>query len=270
MVAKVMVAAAEQHEDIAPAYWEADVVRVERRSVEVAVDRGRAAAEFPYRPGQSVAVEIPQRPRLWRYFSPANAPHSSGRLQFHVQPIAGGLVSTAAVRRLSQGDTIRTGRPGRRAAHPARERMGSRSSHGRGRYGPGAAARRIGADRPRLGGQGSGPRVHLFHGSKMPWNLYDHEYLARLATKPWLTYTPVVSEDHTYPGCRGLVGSGGSQGRRLVATHSHGLRLAGYGPAHGAGAQGCGFPAGSIRREQFDFSGSASPTQELQDAWETR
>ena len=38
-----------------------------------------------------MAVEIPQRPRLWRYFSPANAPDSSGRLEFHVQPIAGGL-----------------------------------------------------------------------------------------------------------------------------------------------------------------------------------
>jgi hemoglobin-like flavoprotein len=37
LVAKVMVAAAEQHEDIAPAYWESDVVAVERRSVEVAV-----------------------------------------------------------------------------------------------------------------------------------------------------------------------------------------------------------------------------------------
>jgi len=37
VVAKVMVAAAEQHEDVAPAWWEADVVRVERRSVEVAV-----------------------------------------------------------------------------------------------------------------------------------------------------------------------------------------------------------------------------------------
>jgi len=95
IVAKVMVAAAEQHEDIAPAYWEADVVGVERRSVEVAVVEVVPREPFPYRPGQSVAVEIPQRPRLWRYFSPANAPDSSGRLQFHIQPIAGGMVSKA-------------------------------------------------------------------------------------------------------------------------------------------------------------------------------
>ena len=111
LVAKVMVAAAEQHEDIAPAYWEADVVSVERRSVEVAVIEIAPRQKFPYRAGQSVAVEIPQRPRLWRYFSPANAPQPSGRLQFHVQPIAGGLVSTAAARRLSQGDTVKLAAP---------------------------------------------------------------------------------------------------------------------------------------------------------------
>jgi hypothetical protein len=80
LVTKVMVAAADQHEDIAPAYWYADVIGVERCSVEVAGDRGCTAVGFPYRAGQSVAVEIPQRPRLWRYFSPANAPQPSGRL----------------------------------------------------------------------------------------------------------------------------------------------------------------------------------------------
>ena len=63
VVAKVMVAAAEQHEDVAPAWWEADVVRVERRSVEVAVIEVAPREPFLYRAGQSVAVEIPQRPR---------------------------------------------------------------------------------------------------------------------------------------------------------------------------------------------------------------
>jgi hypothetical protein len=62
LVAKVMVAAAEQHEDIAPAYWEADVVSVERRSVEVAMIEIAPRQELPYRAGQSVAVEIPHAP----------------------------------------------------------------------------------------------------------------------------------------------------------------------------------------------------------------
>ena len=87
------------------------MVRVERRSVEVAVVEVAPREPFSYRAGQSVAVEIPQRPRLWRYFSPANAPDPSGRMQFHIQPIAGGLVSSAVVRRLSEGDTIKMGAP---------------------------------------------------------------------------------------------------------------------------------------------------------------
>jgi hypothetical protein len=51
---------------------------------------------------------------------------------------------------------------------------------------------------------GSGPRVQLFHGSRTAWNLYDDHYLTRLASKPWFTYTPVVSEDPTYPAPGGL------------------------------------------------------------------
>ena len=84
---------------------------VERRSMDVAVVEVVPRQPFGYRPGQSVAVEIPQRPRLWRYFSPANAPDPSGRLEFHVQPIAGGMVSTALVRHLSRGDTVKLAAP---------------------------------------------------------------------------------------------------------------------------------------------------------------
>src|SRR4029450_2948763 len=99
LVAKVMVAAAEQDEEVAPPSWEAAVVRVERRSVEVAVVEVAPREPFSYRAGQSVAVEIPQRPRLWRYFSPANAPHASGRLQLYVQTLPGGLAFTSRAAR---------------------------------------------------------------------------------------------------------------------------------------------------------------------------
>jgi len=56
VVAKVMVAAAEQHEDVAPAWWEADVVRVERRSVEVAVIEVAPREPFPYRAGSKTNI----------------------------------------------------------------------------------------------------------------------------------------------------------------------------------------------------------------------
>jgi NAD(P)H-flavin reductase/hemoglobin-like flavoprotein len=270
LVAKVMVAAAEQHEEIAPASWEADVVSVERRSVEVAVVEVAPREEFPYRAGQSVAVEIPQRPRVWRYFSPANAPQRSGRMQFHVQPIAGGLVSTAVVRRLSQGDTIRMGAPvgeqltlSEYAPTPDLLMVAG---------GTGLAPLRAVLEQIDRGWEatGSAPRVHLFHGSRMPWNLYDNEHLTRLARKPWFAYTPVVSDDPTYPGAQGLVGTVAAKaddwsGRTAMVCGSPGMVRQ---TMHQLEA--VGLPAGSIRREQFDFQGAVSPKQELADALETR
>ena len=268
LVAKVMVAAAEQHEDVAPASWEADVVRVERRSVEVAVVEVAPREPFPYRAGQSVAVEIPQRPRLWRYFSPANAPDASGRMQFHIQPIDGGLVSTAAVRRLSEGDTIRMGAPvGEQLTLPEERPLPDLLLVA---GGTGLAPLRAVLEQIRKDWEttGFGPRVHLFHGSRMPWNLYDHEHLTGLARRPWFAYTPVVSEDPTYHGARGLVGTvaakaGDWSGRTVMVCGSPDMVRSAVEELKASGV-----PARSIRREQFDFQGAASPTEELHDAME--
>jgi NAD(P)H-flavin reductase/hemoglobin-like flavoprotein len=270
LVAKVMVAAAEQDEDVSPAVWEADVVRVERRSVEVAVVEVAPRERFPYRAGQSVAVEIPQRPRLWRYFSPANAPDPSGRLQFHIQPIAGGLVSSAVVRRLSEGDTIRMGAPvGEQLTLPEDGPLPDLLLVA---GGTGLAPLRAVLDQIDRGWEatGSAPRVSLFHGSRMPWNLYDHEHLTGLARKPWFDYTPVVSDDPTYQGAKGLVGTVAAKaadwsGRTAMVCGSPDMVR--YTVQELAAA---GIPAASVRREQFDFQGSASPTEELHDAMETR
>jgi NAD(P)H-flavin reductase/hemoglobin-like flavoprotein len=270
VVAKVMVAAAEQHEEVAPASWEADVVSVERRSVEVAVVEVAPREEFSYRAGQSVAVEIPQRPRLWRYFSPANAPDPSGRMQFHIQPIAGGLVSSAVVRKLSQGDTIKMGAPvGEQLTMPENGHIPDllMVAGGTGLAPLRAVLQQI---ERRWRASGYGPRVHLFHGSRMPWNLYDHEYLTELAQRQWFDYTPVVSEDPTYHGAKGLVGTVAAKSgdwsdwTPMVCGSPDMVR---YTVQE---LEATGVPAESIRREQFDFQGAASPTEELHDAMETR
>jgi NAD(P)H-flavin reductase/hemoglobin-like flavoprotein len=270
LVAKVMVAAAEQHEEVAPASWEADVVRVERRSVEVAVIEVTPREPYPYRAGQSVAVEIPHRPRLWRYFSPANAPEPSGRVQFHIQPIPGGLVSTAAVRRLSEGDTIKLGAPvGEQLTLPEDGPVPDLLMVA---GGTGLAPLRAVLDQLDRGWEttGSAPRVHLFHGSRMPWNLYDHEHLTGLARKPWFDYTPVVSDDPTYPGAQGLAGTVAAQaddwsGRTAMVCGSPGMVR--YSVQE---LKASGIPAASIRHEQFDFQGATSPTEELHEAVEKR
>lgn len=256
LVAKVMVAAAEQHEDVAPASWLAEVVRVERRSVEVAVVDVVPQLPFPYRAGQSVAVEIPQRPRYWRYLSPANAPDPSGRLQFHVQPIAGGVVSTTLVRRLSQGDTVKLGAPvGDQLTLPEGPLPDLLMVAG----GTGLAPLRAVLEEieRRWDAAGSGPQVHLFHGARMPWNLYEHEHLTALARRPWFSYTPVVSDDTTYPGARGLVGAvavaaGDWSHRTAMVCGSP--EMVRYTTSQ---LRAAGVPDASIRREQFDFrSGS--------------
>ena len=253
LIAKVMVTAAEQDEDRTPARWEAEVVKVERRSVEVAVFEVVPKETFTYRAGQSVAIEIPQRPRLWRYFSPANAPESSGRMEFHVQPIDGGLVSAPLVHHLRQGDVVQVGAPvGQQLTLPEDEPLPDLLMVA-GRTGLAPLRAVLQQIDRRFAANGPAPLVHLFHGSRMPWNLYDHQYLLQLAQLPWFDYTPVVSEDRTYPGARGLVGE--------VAAHagdwSQRVALICGSPwmvEHTSiTLEAAGVPASSIRREQFNF-----------------
>jgi NAD(P)H-flavin reductase len=59
----------------------------------------------------------------------------------------------------------------------------------------------------------------------MPWSLYEHERMTALTQRPWFDYTPVVSDDSSYPGTRGLVGSVAAQsprreGRRAMVCGS--------------------------------------------------
>jgi NAD(P)H-flavin reductase/hemoglobin-like flavoprotein len=213
LVAKVMVQAAEEAEADSPAWWIADVLAVERRTMDVAVVQLRPQEQFDYVPGQSIAMEIPQRPRLWRYFSPANAPREDGTIELHVQLIAGGQVSTSMVRSLRAGDTVKMGAPvGDQLVHSADDSRGILMVAG----GTGLAPLRAVLEQIDRNWQATGraPHVQLFHGVRMPWNLYEHQRLTALAQRPWFDYTPVVSDDSSYPGTRGLVGSVAAQSPR--------------------------------------------------------
>ena len=111
VIATVMVEAAEASERTSPASWAGHVTAVERRGLDIAVIQVRPEPDLSFAPGQSVAMEIPSRPRLWRYLSPANAPRSDGTLEFHVQLVPGGQVSSTIVRNLEVGETVRLGAP---------------------------------------------------------------------------------------------------------------------------------------------------------------
>ena len=64
-----------------------------------------------YLPGQSVAIESPSRPKLWRYYSMANAPRPDGLLEFHIRLIDGGAVSMALTSSTIADTEIRLGPP---------------------------------------------------------------------------------------------------------------------------------------------------------------
>lgn len=207
VIARVMVEAAEESSDTSPAWWDAEVVSTERRTMDITVVQLRPEQQYDYSPGQSFAMEIPQRPRLWRYFSPANAPREDGTLELHVQLVDGGQVSSALVRSVRTGDTVKLGAPiGDQLVRQEGDPRDLLLVGG----GTGLAPLRSvveQADRE-WQTQGSGPRVHLFHGARVPWNLYDRDRLIDLArNRSWFEYTEVVSGDRSYPGARGMVGS---------------------------------------------------------------
>lgn len=224
LVAKVMVQAAEESEADSPAWWVADVLAVERRTLDVAVVQIRPQQQFDYQPGQSFAMEIPQRPRLWRYYSPANAPREDGTIELHVQLVPGGQVSTSILRSLRTGDAVKMGAPiGDQLHHSADDSRNILMVAGA----TGLAPLRAILEQIDRGWQGSGqaPHVQLFHGVRMPWSLYEHQRLTALAQRPWFDYTPVISDDSSYPGARGLVGSVAAQspareGRRAMVCGS--------------------------------------------------
>ncbi|HEX8781234.1 MAG TPA: globin domain-containing protein, partial [Nocardioides sp.] len=225
VIATVMVQAAEASEETSPASWAGEVIAVERRGLDIAVLQVRPEPDLPFLPGQSVAVEIPARPRLWRYLSPANAPRADRTIEFHVQMVAGGQVSSVIVRSLQVGETIRLGAPvGQELTLNEEERHRDLIMVA---GGTGLAPLRSHLERIDQEWQATGraPRVHLFHGARLPWSLYENRLLQNLAGRPWFTYTPVVSDDPSYPGRKGLVGdiaadSGALHGRLALVFGS--------------------------------------------------
>ena len=207
VIARVMVEAAEESSDTSPAWWDAEVVSTERRTMDITVVQIRPREPYDYAPGQSFAMEIPQRPRLWRYFSPANAPREDGSLELHVQLVDGGQVSSALIRSLRPGDTVKLGAPvGDKLTRVSGDQRDLLLVGG----GTGLAPLRSVMEQVdrEWQEQGSGPRVHLFHGARLPWSLYERKLLTDLArTRSWFEYTEVVSDDRSFPGARGLVGS---------------------------------------------------------------
>ncbi|MGY1689507.1 globin domain-containing protein [Geodermatophilus sp. SYSU D01105] len=189
LVAEVMIEAADEAAD-SPPWWDAEVVAHERRTVDTAVMWLRPEPEFPFEAGQSISLESDVRPKLWRYYSPANAPRPDGLLEIHVRAYDGGPVSTALVRRVGQGDVLHLGPPLGHILYDAESDRDLLLVAG----GTGLAPLKAVVDH--VARNGPPRRVDLFVGSRTEERIYDRADLERLAAEhPWLTVTFAVSGD---------------------------------------------------------------------------
>lgn len=205
LVAKVMSEAAEESAVHSPPWWEAEVVSHERRAPDIAVLTLAPDHPLRYLPGQAMAVESPLRPRMWRYYTPANAPREDGTIDLHVRAVPGGPVSGALVLATRVGDTLRLGAPiGDRLTLDARQRRNLLLIAGGTGLAPfKALIEQVAAEHAAGLGQ---RRVHLFFGTRQSWELYDRADLQRVqAAQPWLSVVPCVSHDSYYEGQQGSV-----------------------------------------------------------------
>ncbi|MGY1639918.1 globin domain-containing protein [Geodermatophilus sp. SYSU D00703] len=200
LVAKVMIDAADEAVN-SPPWWDAEVVTHERRTIDTSVMWLRPEPEFPYQAGQSVSLETDVRPKLWRYYSPANAPRPDGLVEIHVRAYDGGPVSTALVRRVGPGDVLHLGPPMGHIAFDAESDRDLLLVAG----GTGLAPLKALVDQ--VARYGPPRRVDLFVGSRTEDRIYDRVDLERLASEhPWLTVTFAVSGDDLSPLEQGDVG----------------------------------------------------------------
>jgi NAD(P)H-flavin reductase/hemoglobin-like flavoprotein len=211
VVARVMTEAAAEDETRNPPWWGATVVSHERRTMDVAVLRIAPDVPLGYVPGQSVAVECEARPRVWRFYSMANAPRDDATIDFHVRVIEGGTVSNALARRAAVGSRLRLGPPVGTLRLDADSRQGVVLAAGSTGLAPFKAMIEQVAE------QAKPPPVHLVFGARTQAGLYDLADLEKMAGQwPWLTVTPAVSEDPDYRGETGTVAD--VIGRRVRLT----------------------------------------------------
>jgi NAD(P)H-flavin reductase len=211
VIAEVMTEAAAEDEAWNPPSWQATVVGHERRTTDIAVLRVAPDAPLRYLPGQSAAVECEARPRLWRYYSMANAPRHDGTVDLHVRVIDGGAVSSALARGVGVGARLRLGP----AVGTLQLDVNSRRDVVLAAGSTGLAP--LKAIIEQAAGLGDPPQMHLVFGARTAAELYDLADLEKMTAQwSWLTVTPAVSAEPEYRGETGTVAD--VIGRRVPLT----------------------------------------------------
>ncbi|MFD6389860.1 FAD-binding oxidoreductase [Nocardia sp. NPDC055029] len=177
------------NEDKSQPFWGATVVGHRRVLDDLAIVRLQADGPIPFKAGQYVPVQVPQRPNMWRYLSPAIPANPYGEIEFHVRRISGGWVSPAIVNDTKVGDRWKIAGP-LGGLHIDRE-----SGRDVLLIGSGTGIAPLRAQLIEMSQRGINPRVHFFTGGRYPGDLYDVDNMWQLSqSNPWLTVVPVCEE----------------------------------------------------------------------------
>ncbi|WP_225726030.1 MULTISPECIES: FAD-binding oxidoreductase [unclassified Nocardia] len=188
LIADTMIGAAEK--ETTPPVWSGTVV--ERRDVlrNLTIVRLQLDQPMQYAAGQYMSVQVPARPRMWRYLSPAVPANANGEIEFHIRSVLGGWVSPAIVGHTAVGDQWLLGSPlgGLGVPRNTKRKMLM--------VGCGTGIAPLRAQLMAMAQRRTNPRVHLFVGGHHPCDLYDLPVLSQLAVaNKWLTVTPVAESD---------------------------------------------------------------------------
>jgi NAD(P)H-flavin reductase/hemoglobin-like flavoprotein len=187
-MAETMAAAARA--ETTPANWVGEIIEHRRLDRDVAAVWVRTEPPLPYRPGQYISVETPQRPRVWRYYTPTTAPRPDGIIELLVKAVGYSGVSRAIVSSARPGDTWRLG--------PALGRLPDQISPDRGLMliGGGTGVAPIQAILHGMETAGPAPRnVIVYYGARRWESLHALDNLRSMSYRNrWLDVVPVVEE----------------------------------------------------------------------------
>lgn len=188
-ISQIMIDAAAEDEQRAPAWWNAEVVGHETRTPGIAVVTLRPDQPYPFRAGQYTSLETPWWPRVWRHYSFASSPRSDGLLSFHVKAVPAGWVSSALVHRARPGDVVRLGPPAGSMT------VDHSTDSGLLCLGGGTGIAPIKALIEDVAEHGRSRPVEVFYGARSGYDLYDLDTMLGLQSRhPWLSVRPVVSD----------------------------------------------------------------------------
>ncbi|MFI9506837.1 FAD-binding oxidoreductase [Nocardia sp. NPDC052566] len=256
IIGDTMIGAAEK--EMTPAVWHGTVV--ERRDVlrNLAVIRLQLDQPMRYAAGQYLSVQVPARPRMWRYLSPAVPANANGEIEFHVRGVLGGWVSPAIIARTAVGEQWQLSSPLGGLGIPRNTKRKMLM------IGCGTGIAPLRAQLMAMAQRRTNPRTHLFVGGHHPCDLYDLETLSRLAvSNKWLTVTPVTETDENpwwYPGS----GEPGAAlpGLEQRVTGQIGKVVAGFGPWSDRDVQIVGAPS-MVQTTKFRLMAAGTQTKNI-------